>query len=224
MPERSFRYPGFFDTNACLLWVVVGLLFMAACSRPQDPGTARSNEVEDTAAAPAATDSLGCHPYWYQHADFDDIDSLRQLLSSADSVIACNFNMPMSELPGDFVAHDDVIDWPAGTACNDCGNIRRLDGGQRTRLLRIATDTATYTGAWSGLAGSCFNPHHAFAFFLRGKLVAELNICFICTAIRTRPYYGSDQLSGSGTKAFAALCGSLGLQLQYDFDRRRRGP
>jgi hypothetical protein len=152
-------------------------------------------------------DSLG-YPSYYTHPEIQDIAVLRSILDSADVVFAFNFNGYNGNTAN---VGCEYLYKENDSLCGTARNMKRLTEGQVKRLVELTTDTATYSGSWSGLAGVCWLPHAGFGFWKRGKLIAQVNVCFLCGGIRTKPLYRSDGLSQKGRKAFYEFVKSVGL-------------
>lgn len=153
-------------------------------------------------------DSLG-FPSFYTHPEINELSALRILLSSSNKVLAYNFNGNNGNSAN--VECYDLYD--SSGICPSATNERFLNRKQINMLINITCDSTTYNGSWSGLAGVCFIPHIGFGFFKNDTLIAQINVCFICQGIRTRPYYKSDGLTQIGVEKFYEIAERLNLKI-----------
>lgn len=153
-------------------------------------------------------DSLG-FPSYYTHPEINELPELRILLSSSNKVLAYNFNDNNGN-PANVECYDL---YDSSGICSSATNKRILNRTQINNLINITCDSATYDGNWSGLSGVCFIPHIGFGFFKNDSLIAQVNVCFICKGIRTRPYYKSDGLTQIGLEKFNELAKLLNLKI-----------
>lgn len=151
-------------------------------------------------------DSLG-FPTYYTHPEISKLSDLKKILERANKVMAYNFNGNNGN-PANVECYDLYNN---GELCPSAINKRKLNRKQINQLIDISCDTTTYDGNWSGLAGVCFIPHVGFGFFKDDSLIGQVNICFICKGIRTRPYYKSDGLTQIGIEKYYKLVKSLNL-------------
>lgn len=171
--------------------------------------SSKNNEnVKETAVAPnnVAEDTVSVTSV---RPDIYDISELYRLLQSADRVIAYNFNDNNANSAN--VECDDL--YTSGQLCRSAVNERVLTPAEMDTLIAITTDTTTYDGQWSGIAGVCYVPHAGFGFFRGDSLVAQVSVCFLCHGVRTRPYYKSDGLTKSGYDRYKVLLQHLGLKI-----------
>lgn len=141
--------------------------------------------------------------------DIDDIKELEKILRRADKAEGYNFN-----------GHNGN---PANVECSELYNGKNLCGSatnkkiltekQINALIEITCDTSTYDGKWYGIAGVCYIPHMGFGFFEKDSLIAEVTMCYICSGIRTIPYYKSNGLTTKGGQRFSELAKELGLNI-----------
>lgn len=143
--------------------------------------------------------------------DIYQITELERLLASSDKVVGYNFNGRNGNPAS--VGCYDLYTMNTKEICATARNKVILTSKQRDDLINISSDTSTYSGNWSGLAGVCFIPHHGFAFFRSDSLIAQVNICFLCAGIRTRPYYKSDELTQTGIEKYKNLIKEIGLEM-----------
>jgi|GEM_PF-3072559 len=151
------------------------------------------------------------YPATYTPPEITDIAELQALLSQADSVLAYNFNGNNGNSA--MVECDALYGIRSKRLCPSAMNRKKLSGKQMKELTEITSDTSTYSGSWTGLAGTCFIPHMGFGFFKNDSLIAQVNVCFLCAGIRTRPYYHSDGLTKKGGDRYIALARKLGLKV-----------
>lgn len=152
-------------------------------------------------------DSLG-YPKYYTHPELNSLSELRELLNSSDKVLGYNFNGNNANSAN--VECYDLYD--SSGICSSAINERTLNTDQIEKLISITCDSTTFDGHWSGLAGVCFIPHLGFGFFRNDSLIAQINVCFICGGIRTRPYYKSDGLTEEGGWKYIELAEELDLK------------
>jgi hypothetical protein len=153
-------------------------------------------------------DNSGFQSY-HTHPEINELSALRILLSSSNKVLAYNFNGNNGN-PANVECYDL---YDSSGICPTATNERILNRKQINKLINITCDSTTYNGSWSGLAGVCFIPHIGFGFFKNDTLIAQINICFICQGIRTRPYYKSDGLTQIGVKKFYEIAELLNLKI-----------
>lgn len=183
------------------LLLLAALALVFACNQSNQNHFSVSDSIVDTVT----------FPDYYTHPEITDINQLRDLLYKADKVLAFNYNGHNGNSAN--VGCVDLYSLPDKKLCSSAGLPRVLNNSEIDSLINITCDTATYTGDWSGLAGVCFIPHLGFGFFKSDSLIAQVNVCFLCGGIRTRPYYCSDGLSRSGGMRLAALTKKLGLEI-----------
>ncbi len=153
-------------------------------------------------------DSLG-YPSYYTHPEIKELSELRNLLSSSNKVLAYNFNENNGN-PANVECYDL---YDSTGICPTATNKRILNRNQIKDLIKITCDSMIYDGNWSGLSGVCFIPHLGFGFFKNDSLFAQVNVCFLCNGIRTRPYYKSDGLTKIGFERFSKLARHLNLNV-----------
>jgi hypothetical protein len=159
---------------------------------------------------------MGCHSQG-NHSDvpkptipeINDVKTLKSKLNTAETVFAYNLNGNNGNSAN--VECEQLYD--SGQLCASATNRKQLNSVQIQELIAIMTDSTTYNGTWSGLIGVCFVPHLGFAFFQGDSLVAQLNVCFLCSGIRTIPYYKSDGLTDLGAQRYQQLAQKLQLQI-----------
>ncbi len=143
--------------------------------------------------------------------EINDVKILKSKLNTAETVFAFNFNGNNGN-PAN-VECERLYD--SGRLCASAVHRKQLNPAQIQTLIDITTDTTTYNGSWSGLNGVCFVPHLGFAFFQQDSLVAQVHICFLCSGIRTIPYYKSDGLTLLGAQRYEKLAQTLGLEVVH---------
>jgi hypothetical protein len=141
--------------------------------------------------------------------EINDVQTLKTNLKTAETVFGFNFNGNNGN-PAN-VECEYLYD--SGQLCGSATSPKQLDSQQIQELIAITTDTTTYNGSWSGLTGVCFVPHLGFAFFRHDSLVAQVNVCFLCSGIRTIPSYQSDGLTLVGAQQYKQLAQKLGLNV-----------
>ena len=164
----------------------------------------------DTAKYVEEVDSLG-HSKYYTYPDIKNISVLKDILTNADAVYAFNFNGHNANSAN--VECDDLFELPSNKLCPSATKKTKLMTSQIIDLIKITCDTTIYSGQWSGLAGVCFIPHLGFGFFKKDSLIAQVNVCFLCSGIRTRPYYKSDELTITGRQKFYELAKRLDMEI-----------
>jgi hypothetical protein len=158
---------------------------------------------------------MGCHSHGAPAVtmptvpEIHDVQTLKTKLKTAETVFAFNFNGNNGNTAN--VECEQLYD--LGQLCASATRKKQLNPQQIQELIAITTDTATYNGSWSGLNGVCFVPHLGFAFFRHDSLVAQVNVCFLCSGIRTIPFYKSDGLTLVGAQQYKQLAQKLGLNV-----------
>jgi hypothetical protein len=185
--------------------IIIFFLSLLACSK----GASSKDKVELEEDAEIKRDSLGYSQY-YVHPQIREIKDLENLLRRADKVEAYNFNGNNGNSAN--VECDHLYIGP-DRICNSATNKKTLTKNQINKLIQTTCDTTTYDGKWSGIAGVCYIPHMGFGFFEKDSRIAEVTVCFICSGIRTVPYYKSDGLTSKGAQRFIALANELGLKV-----------
>lgn len=186
------------------------VFFLTTCA----PGTNKNIlPIKDTLSEDSSTtkyDSLG-YPDYYTQSEINDIADLKNLLERSTSVIACNFNGHNGNSAN--VGCEYLYSLKTGKRCGSVTAVQALNQDQIKELIAITCDTSTYDGKWSGLAGVCFIPHLGFAFLQKDSLIAQVNVCFLCSGIRTKPFYKSDGLTRKGGLKYVSLARKLGLEI-----------
>jgi hypothetical protein len=185
------------------LWLLLPLLAILSCNENQTG--------ENVATDSVSADTTPGYPAYSVHPEIDDINVLRELLLSADSVIGGNMNGHNGNTANG--GCESLFNHRTNQQCGVTGILRKLSRQEIDTLIAIITDTTTYTGTWSGLAGTCFLPHLGFAFFKDHLLVAQVSVCFLCSAIRTFPHFRSDELTHSGGIRLVTLSQRLGFEV-----------
>lgn len=145
--------------------------------------------------------------------DVYDLKELDTLVQTASHAVAYNFNLGI-ENAANCGYKDCYLFDPLNKELNSSAyNKRELSNEDKVDVIKIITDTSTYTDKWYGLAGTCFVPHLGFGFYANDSLLASVSICFICDGIRTYPLYKSDGLSAVGREKLLRLCQRLGLAI-----------
>lgn len=185
------------NLNICIR-LLLGLLFLTACSENQE-------NAENT-----KPDAIEIYPSSYRSdPEIYDMNELQLILELSDKVTAYNIN-DRNRNTAD-VECEDLYDPITHELCPSAINKTVLSKDQVKKLTEITSDTSTYNGKWSGIAGTCYLPHHAFGFYQNDSLIAQLSVCFMCSKTRTRPYYKSDGLSQVGSKKYRDFIKSIGL-------------
>ena len=184
-------------------WTLILICFVFGC---KENNAKHIQMVDPDPDLEKKLDSIG-YPTYYTHPEINDLSALRILLSRSTKVLAYNFNDNNGN-PANVECYDL---YDSSEICSSATNKRTLNQKQLNELINITTDSMTYTGTWSGLSGVCFIPHLGFGFFKNDLLIAQVNVCFLCNGIRTRPYYKSDGLTKIGFERFSELARQLNL-------------
>ncbi len=118
---------------------------------------------------------------------------------SYDSVVAFDVELEMERYT---IVNDSAI------VMQRCKKRSKLNEAQVTELHTALNGKSTYGAAWA----ACFEPHLAFIYFKRGKVVAEIMVCFDCNYLRSSPDIkaASDAnfpgFSALGKKRLGGLC------------------
>ncbi len=189
------------------LTVLLALLMIQSCSTNTADNTQDSKTNVDTLSGIEHEVNL----YEPVRPEINDIRILNELLSKADSVVAYNYNGYNGNAAN--VEFVDLFDVTTQQLCPSATNGKILSKRQIDTLIEITSDTTTYDGSWSSVHGTCFIPHLGFGFFNRDSLIAQINVCFLCEAIRTRPYYCSDGLSLKGYQRLYNFTKKIGMKI-----------
>lgn len=187
-------------------------LFLASCQDNNSTDENSDKKDEYQREFEPEYDSLG-YPSYYTHPEIEEIKELKSILDGADKILAYNYNKGQENPAnmGDdnqYLYNLETSDLYAGSY-----NETSLNQEQQLDLISIITDTNTYSGNWSGLAGVCYIPHVGFGFFKEDSLISQVSVCFMCSGIRTNPFYKSDGLSGKGYIDFEAFVKGIGLEV-----------
>lgn len=118
---------------------------------------------------------------------------------SYDSVVAFDVQLEMEQY---------TIVKDSGIIKQRCKKRRKLSETQIIELHSALNSKSTYGAAWA----ACFEPHLAFIYFKRGKVVAEVMVCFDCNYLRSSPDIKSavaakfPGFSDLGKKRLGGLC------------------
>lgn len=194
-------------------WLIIVLLpvLLIACQNGESAEEESKNENPDKDKFERELDSLG-YPDYYTHPEIEEIGELKDILLKADKVLAYNYNKG-EENPANM---DDENQYLYNLKTNEiiegAYNKTQLENHQQRELINLVTDSTNYSGEWSGLAGVCYIPHVGFGFFQNDSLISQVSICFMCSGIRTNPYYKSDGLSAQGFERFESFIREIGLE------------
>lgn len=194
-----------------LIKLIIVFIFFMSCNEDNKENRNSNKKIvskEIEVHSKPDKDSLG-YPSYYTHPEINEIFELNALLNKADKVIAYNFNGNNGNSAN--VECENLYD--SSGICESACNEKILNKYQIQDLINITCDTNSYDGSWSGLAGVCFIPHLGFGFFKKDSLIAQVNICFLCSGIRTKPYYKSDGLSNNGRFKYVELAKKLNLKV-----------
>jgi hypothetical protein len=189
--------------------LIIFIIFLFGCKDDKISSSeveSSTNEIDEEYGM--ELDSLG-FPTHYTHPEITKISQLEELLLMSDKVLAYNFN----ENNGNSANVECYDLYDSAGICPSAVNEQTLNTNQISKLIEITCDSTTYDGNWSGLSGVCFIPHMGFGFFKKDSLIAQVNICFICSGIRTRPYYHSDGLTKAGGLKYIELAKELELKI-----------
>ena len=160
------------------------------------------------------TDSLG-YPYYYTHPELNSTSELKKILESSDRVVAYNYNEGQENPAMMDDENQYLYNLKSKELISNAYNESKLQNDAKNQLINLLCDSANYSGHWSGLAGVCYIPHVGFGFFNNDSLIAQASFCFMCSGIRTNPFYKSDGLSAQGLKNFDAFVKEIGLEAVY---------
>lgn len=148
-----------------------------------------------------------------QHQYFNDLkaldiekglDSLKNVIASADRVVAYNWN-GREDNPANTL---DYVADAYGTFTDRLGKNFDLDKSQIKALGSILTDTAHYNGYNS----MCFIPHIAFVYIKDDSIIGQSNVCFMCSGVKSIPK-STQALSDAGVVKLKAFCKEVGLEI-----------
>ncbi|WP_306643576.1 hypothetical protein [Sanyastnella coralliicola] len=133
-----------------------------------------------------------------QRPPIEDIQELYDLLIQADRITTYNFN-PQAENPANMSENDMTLYDPSNFNVHPTAyNGKDLPDNSRDELVHMLCDTSIYNGELNGTKGTCFIPHVGFGFFVKDSLIAQTNVCFLCSGVQTSPRYKSDGFSENG--------------------------
>ena len=127
----------------------------------------------------------------------------KNLIQSADKVVAYNWNRNEhnSANTKHFMIRSSHIDQTAI-------KVHELNEVEKEKWTNLVTDTNNYRN----LTPMCFTPHIAFLYYRNDTIIGQSNVCFLCTAIFSKP---GDRLSlkEESTSEIKSFCRSLGLKI-----------
>lgn len=175
------------------------LILVARCS-PTDSSSYTANDQEEVTEENTTWDKK----QYFDHLQAVSLDSLGQVITKADSVVAYNWN-DRDGNPANVYHH--IVDF-YGQFSDRINQVITLNAGQQSTLSSILTDSSNFEGSNS----SCFIPHIAFVYYRQGKIIGQSNVCFFCAGVKSVPK-STTALSAAGVRVLRDFCGAVGLEL-----------